>query len=437
MRKDLFDSIRDRMDSFEEAAPEGLWDEIISSVPSKEKKRARIVALPWVWRSVGAAAAVALGIFIISNRPEHSIKTDTASLNETVKASDSNPSSSVHVMEAIVPEAVDNAVSVSRAGSSMLAALTPMEEEVSRRDVSDEPSAQSLAGDEHRGADNTVSSPDISKKQEQDAPEIVYPKSVTPHEGEDWSGRKTLDVRSGHRARPSNVDLLVSGTMTQSRSQDFFDPRKFYRGAAPADPDTDEDSEQTSNGGNRTPSRRVPISQLSKVNTTTRHYRPVRLAATASWQLTDLFSVETGLAWTMLQSDFTSSSGVATSKDKQTLQYLGIPVNLSCNIADAGLFSFYVSGGGMVEKCISGTKRSYEYVSGSLMSDTSTSVSVDPLLWSLNAFAGIQASIFNNVGLYFEPGLSYHFDDGSSVQTIYKERPLDFMMTFGLRVSFK
>ena len=64
-------------------------------------------------------------------------------------------------------------------------------------------------------------------------------------------------------------------------------------------------------------------------------------------------------------------------------------------------------------------------------------IDVKPLLWSLNVSAGLQAKLTKNFGLYIEPGVSYHFDDKSDVQTIYKERPLDFMLTFGARFSLK
>ena len=83
MRKDLFDSIRERMDGFEETAPDGLWDEIVSSVPARGGKRGKVVTLPWLWRSAGiAAAAAAVGLVLFLNRAEESSDTPTASVAE-------------------------------------------------------------------------------------------------------------------------------------------------------------------------------------------------------------------------------------------------------------------------------------------------------------------------------------------------------------------
>ena len=48
----------------------------------------------------------------------------------------------------------------------------------------------------------------------------------------------------------------------------------------------------------------------------------------------------------------------------------------------------------------------------------------------------MQLNLSSVVGLYVEPGVSYYFDNGSSVSNIYKEKPLNFNLEFGLRFSF-
>ena len=58
---DWLKGLQSKMKDYEEPAPEGLWENIESSV-FPEKKR-RVIALPILWRSVGVAAAVALGVF--------------------------------------------------------------------------------------------------------------------------------------------------------------------------------------------------------------------------------------------------------------------------------------------------------------------------------------------------------------------------------------
>lgn len=48
----------------------------------------------------------------------------------------------------------------------------------------------------------------------------------------------------------------------------------------------------------------------------------------------------------------------------------------------------------------------------------------------------MQYNISSMVGIYAEPGLSYYFDNGSNIETIYSEKPLNFNLNIGLRVSF-
>ena len=52
---DWLKGLQSKMKDYEEPAPEGLWENIESSV-FPEKKR-RVIALPILWRSVGVAAA--------------------------------------------------------------------------------------------------------------------------------------------------------------------------------------------------------------------------------------------------------------------------------------------------------------------------------------------------------------------------------------------
>ena len=49
--------------------------------------------------------------------------------------------------------------------------------------------------------------------------------------------------------------------------------------------------------------------------------------------------------------------------------------------------------------------------------------------------AGVQVNITPQIGLYAEPGIAYYFDDGSDVETIRKEHPLNFNLQVGLRFS--
>lgn len=92
----------------------------------------------------------------------------------------------------------------------------------------------------------------------------------------------------------------------------------------------------------------------------------------------------------------------------------------------------------MAEKCISGVVKSTTTVSGTPRGETtSRNLDVKSIQWSLNAAAGVQLNLMETLGVYAEPGVSYHFASNANVRSIYTQNPLDFVMTFGARFSFR
>ena len=61
---------------------------------------------------------------------------------------------------------------------------------------------------------------------------------------------------------------------------------------------------------------------------------------------------------------------------------------------------------------------------------------IKPLQYSVMGSVGAQYGLSRHFALYVEPGISYFFDDGSSVQTIRKENPLNFNLQTGIRLTY-
>ena len=59
------------------------------------------------------------------------------------------------------------------------------------------------------------------------------------------------------------------------------------------------------------------------------------------------------------------------------------------------------------------------------------------LQWSAQAAAGVEYDITPSLGLYLEPGVTHHFDNHSSVENIYKDKPWNFSLNFGFRINLK
>lgn len=151
------------------------------------------------------------------------------------------------------------------------------------------------------------------------------------------------------------------------------------------------------------------------------HKQPLSFGFSVRKNLPKGFSVETGLTYTYLASDIKFDD--SSEKLSQKLHYIGIPVRANWNFVDKKSFTMYVSTGGAVEKC----------VYGKIGTDSET---VKPLQLSIMSAVGAQYNISNKVGLYVEPGVSYFFDDGSDVETIRKENPLNFTLQAGIRLTY-
>lgn len=409
MKDDLLNSIKDRLDSYEESAPEGLWSDIEASVFPKEKPR-KAAFVPWMWLSAAAAAVAA--VLIVTNTLSNDPKED-----RIVAQTDITPSSSVNPGD-------DPASSEELASLLADADVMPVEpaapgrvrsmpvKSVPENQASLEPEPEMAAEAEpdvvlEPESEMVVEAePTVPVEQEQDR------RVATNHDGEDWSGymSATDDGDTGFLSRIS-MKASLAGAATQSQDVSNYDPAMFYYGSG----------DTRSSGYSDEPTRAFapmdPLISASSVETDTRHHRPVRMSLTFHMPLGGIFGVETGASYTLLRSTVTTTSGSTVNRNIQTLKYLGIPVNLTADLYGNDWCRLYLSGGGMAEKCVSGE--------------------IKPLLWSLNAAAGAQINLGRSLGIYAEPGLSYHFDDGSPVRTIYKDRPLDFMMTVGARMSFR
>lgn len=186
-----------------------------------------------------------------------------------------------------------------------------------------------------------------------------------------------------------------------------------------------------------------PMLDMSSVNrdeetkTEYEHHLPIRIGLSVAYALTDRLSISSGLTYTRLSSDIKDASRESKYIGEQRLHYVGIPVNVSYKVASFRWLGLYGTAGVLAEKCVSGTTDE-GYVENNTMKYTNTQdISSKPLQMSVNAGVGIQFDFIYNVGIYAEPGLSYYFDDGSALQTIYKEKPLNFNLNVGVRFKLE
>ena len=177
------------------------------------------------------------------------------------------------------------------------------------------------------------------------------------------------------------------------------------------------------------------FNQGKSVKTEYKHRLPVRVGFNVAYRLTDRLSVESGVSYTRLSSDMKDGTKDNYSSGSQKLDYIGVPLNVKYRAFGYRRLSVYASAGLLTEKCVSG-KTTHEYViSGEKKKHEAEDVAAKPWQLSVNAALGAQFDVLRNVGVYVEPGVSYYFDDRSTLSTIYKEKPLNFNLNLGVRYT--
>ena len=177
------------------------------------------------------------------------------------------------------------------------------------------------------------------------------------------------------------------------------------------------------------------FNQGKSVKTEYKHRLPVRVGINVAYRLTDRLSVESGVSYTRISSDMKDGTKNNYSSSSQKLDYIGVPLNVKYRAFGYRRLSVYASAGLLTEKCVSG-KATHEYViSGEKKKHEAEDVAAKPWQLSVNAALGAQFDVLRNVGVSVEPGVSYYFDDRSTLSTIYKEKPLNFNLNLGVRYT--
>lgn len=180
----------------------------------------------------------------------------------------------------------------------------------------------------------------------------------------------------------------------------------------------------------------LAFNQGRTIETDIKHRLPIRTGLSFTYNITDRLGIESGVSYTNLVSDIREGSEDHYVAGEQSLHYIGIPINLKYRFFSWQRLHLYGSAGVLGEKCVS-AKMDKSFILNNRTEETMTErISDKPLQWSVNASAGVQIDIINSIGLYAEPGISYYFKDGTDLQTIYKEKPLNFNLNFGIRFSF-
>lgn len=424
--------IHDRLGSYEKDAPEGLWEGISRRMPKlndggmlTRKPQRKAAFRMWRVAGVAAAASVALviGYSFLGNDTKDNINIATnTTKHPNMLASSQTPLG--YEPTGICAEQATHSADDLLSEQPKLAKAS-MEQPKLAKASTEQPT---LANASTETNVKEISSKKENSKEENEQAEVKPEKRednrmLRKNQDDALLAYNDVTERSGSTDAPSrwSVSTGAMGGLGASGTTTAYGDYLVL--SCPGGADT-KDS---------------PMLDMSSVNrdvetkTEYEHHLPIRIGLSVAYALTDRLSISSGLTYTRLSSDIKDASRESKYIGEQRLHYVGIPVNVSYKVASFRWLGLYGTAGVLAEKCVSGTTDE-GYVENNTMKYTNThDISSKPLQMSVNAGVGIQFDFIDNVGIYAEPGLSYYFDDGSALQTIYKEKPLNFNLNVGVR----
>ena len=144
--------------------------------------------------------------------------------------------------------------------------------------------------------------------------------------------------------------------------------------------------------------------------------------------------VEFGVEYNLLSSRYSWTESGVDYDVRQSLHYIGIPVNLIGRLSSTHPYwKIYIKAGVMAEKGLRGIYKQ-ERRSPNRHTITTVKSGIDGLQWSVNGAIGVSYQIIKNLNLYFEPRVGYNFDCN---QPISMRTEWPFAVGFGMGASIE
>ena len=450
-RNDWKSQLRDRMEVYGEPEPDGLWESVASSLRQKGVMAGSGVAesasssgnlsrdrrhLWWYVVPALAMAAVCVGLLLPFSGGESQVTVVPGNM----------------ISESIIADKVleGDAANVAPAKASVSSDERPASNGVpvsGERPVLDEMSSEekASAGDAFGGVlfdvDATVSPSQECTVVEQQEPKARRDQEFSSEDDFEDLFAEEMETSSGSKRSRLALGLHLGGVGSYSggSSGSVSMADAFVSSTVPFGTNNGTPIKLDSKG--KLPYNGVLMGDTFRsVESEHRFYQPVSVGVEVSCDLGRRFFLGSGLSYTCLVSESSSGSSESRSSLTQTVHLLGVPLKLGYKIIDNPLFELSVAGGGRVDKAIASKTVTRLALNGPEPVRSASTGTVFPLYWSLTASASAAYKLSSLVGLYLEPGLSWHFssksDSGLALETVWSGRPLNFQLNAGVRFYF-
>lgn len=401
----------------EEAVPSRIWDAVSGELDRRDRRK--VVTLGW-WRAaacVAAAAAVLSGIFIFTGREKALEPVRTAEVVEEVRKAD-------------VPEAEAVPDIEEQIAASSGAALASVPEQSLRR-----PAATASVPSAVTPADSFVPVEEEAAEATEVVPEAVEaaPEAAVAATGEEVKVIEDKDnTRQEKPATTFNPADPFAWEFEDETAPSLTDRMSFgLSGNAMTN-----DFNGTSVRQLRSPASGIKSRTGIEEKGSSSYAIPLTVGASVRFNLTDRWSVGSGLNWSLLSNTFNGTyteveSDMIRSINSEIvhdIHYIGIPVNVYFNILNSGNLHFYAWGGGTAERGISN-----RYRIKSDAGDIFYKEDISGIQWSAAGGLGLEFLVGKHLGLYLDPSARYYFDCGqpSSIRTKHP-----FMLNYEVGVRF-
>ena len=446
-------SLRERFSDYASPEPEGLWEGIEQGMAGKPRRKMLPV---WIASGLAAAAAVALVVFL---HPEKTLETPGLQKQATLAQSVAEPADTV-----VEPVETTDDFDASTSSASEIAPGASTSSATGSKSVPFAvASRQTLLAE----AEPVVSAP-VSEETVPDAVNDLnsqldkqrhsrLDRETVVEQATSVAEKKEVGEMPDQVGHDDRVERDDQGVLTaQVDARDIFPASKRKRFSIGAYGNGGQASSEQLQGygmnrtgeylGTRATGSNVKndVSGLMRTLASNRassfeahHSAPLRVGVTAAWELTPHLNLVSGLNWTYLNSEFEETASPIRTVVGQDLGYLGVPLRLEAGFNVWKGLWLYAGAGGMVEKGLLSSSWTNTRVDGQVMEKVKNpKPDTGGLLWSVGATAGAEYRFSPAIGLYFTPGVEYHFDNGSQVRSAYTEKPLSWNVNLGVRFHF-
>lgn len=436
---DFSAAVRSKLENHQMPVDLDLWDSIHASISPSKPTNVRL----WWWISTGSAAAIAfLLVFMHSGleRKTNNVAQNTKQQMHTVKnAADSNASlplqESASVKTVQTPsiagkQLLKGAFSANQSAYAVLIDnIEPNTESAmvahNKKEQADSVQTQQLKLLLSLNA-SSLNTKASNKQQESTRPQIKAGK-----------GRYLLSFAYGthNSSQFEQVSIPASYSSittvhTQRREEIIFidnEPPPIVSGGYTVTGEPTSTQTQITNvvyDTIKTTTLLVNPGQLTDIH----YWQPISFGLKIRNEFSKRLSVESGLVYTYLQTDY-SYSGAETYNASLCLHYLGLPLSLNLKLWQNPRWEVYISGGGAVEKGLSAV---FEKMQQGNSEVSTESKAVDGLQLSANTAAGVSYNFHPQLGLYCEPQVAYYFDNNQPL-SIRTKQALVVNVQLGLR----